>query len=124
MTYTLRFYLARADPKLVELHPFNRDSVVKAKAARPNVNIWTVFSESQLHPFSQTEILPMLATPATFEGRESGVGGLHVVSSVSSSNRWGVDLLSSEQICATLIEVRDYVCEDAFESCALEYEWR
>ena len=66
----------------------------------------------------------MLATLATLKDEKAGVGGWRVVSSVSSSNRWAVDLLSSEQICAALVGVRDYVCEDAFESCALEDKWR
>jgi hypothetical protein len=115
----IEIYLARADPKLVELHPFNRDTVVKLEPLSW-ASISKQFSESQLHPFLQTEIHPT----GDLEGRESGVGDLRVVSSVSSSDRWAVDLLSSERIYAALVGVNDHVCEDAFKSCALEDEWR
>jgi hypothetical protein len=97
--------------------------VVKARAAQLGINIQAVFRVAVAPLFANGNTSNVSYT-GDLEGRESGVGDLRVVSSVSSSDRWAVDLLSSERIYAALVGVNDHVCEDAFKSCALEDEWR
>jgi hypothetical protein len=64
----VEIYLVHADQKLVELHA----TVGQNQSALLDINNQAI-SESKLHPFSQTEILPMLiAALVTLKDEKAG----------------------------------------------------